>query len=538
MAWLSSFPAKTVDLAVVVAISYTVEVSDAAKGSDYFKKAPSKRVADSGRVAEYVKRATRKRLADAGKGVDAVKRQPLKKLTDSAKSNDYLRKLTQKKISDSTEAADYFGLTTTFIRSVLDLGKAADLFSKYASLHLSFYDVGEGVDYVKKGVSKRLADLYRAADYAEKTPSKVLVDFAKGADYVKRLPLRSVLDTIRGADYVRREVLKKLVDSLSSTDLLTKTAYFVRAMVDAGEISDYVKPSASLHISIYDRFVGECLIIPAKGKLVSVVDAAALADYICKLALRSFADASKVADVVSRLPTKVAADVGLVGDFFSKGVGVSVLDRVFGEHAPAKDVSAAIREVVGVLEALILGIPIHVDVFDTIFSLDFSARDFAKRAFEAVVVRDAPYRLVTLIIRDWLVGEYLAPKEVSKVWREESLVSEVVRKDIGKRAVESIAVSEAVFKDIAKRIVESVNVIDVARKTSLKIYEDKAKTVEIVAKVGFKLAGYDVRRVYFLPKEFQVWWDIIESQDHNTKLEICKALIQAFKRVRDKIMEG
>ena len=53
--------------------------------------------------------------------------------------------------------------------------------------------------------------------------------------------------------------------------------------------------------------------------------------------------------------------------------------------------------------------------------------------------------------------------------------------------------------------------------------------------MGFKLAGYDVRRVYFLPKEFQVWWDIIESQDHNTKVEVCKALLNAFKRVKDKL---
>jgi hypothetical protein len=67
--------------------------------------------------------------------------------------------------------------------------------------------------------------------------------------------------------------------------------------------------------------------------------------------------------------------------------------------------------------------------------------------------------------------------------------------------------------------------------------KDVSKIVDVITKVGFKLAGYDVRRVYFLPTEFKALWDIIESGDHNTKIEICKALIEAFKRVRDKLGE-
>jgi hypothetical protein len=64
---------------------------------------------------------------------------------------------------------------------------------------------------------------------------------------------------------------------------------------------------------------------------------------------------------------------------------------------------------------------------------------------------------------------------------------------------------------------------------------DKAKFREIISKVGFTISGYATRRVYYLPVEFKNLWDIIEDSEHNTKVAICKALLEKFKSVRDKL---
>jgi hypothetical protein len=52
----------------------------------------------------------------------------------------------------------------------------------------------------------------------------------------------------------------------------------------------------------------------------------------------------------------------------------------------------------------------------------------------------------------------------------------------------------------------------------------------------YPLAKQIVRRVYFLPPEYEAWWDIILASDHNTKVLVCKAFLDAFKRVSDKLL--
>jgi hypothetical protein len=611
LAWASSFPAKTADLAVVIAISYTVSVSDAAKGSDYIRKLPYKKAADSYKGADYVRKAALKWVTDSYKGADYVRKLPSKRLTDTGKTSDYMRKLPLKALSDTSKGADYILKRAAFIRSIADSSKAAELLSKYALLHVSLYDVGRGVDYVRKLPIKRLTDSYKATDYIKKLPLKKLLDSSKGADYIKKIPLRCFLDAAKGADYVQKTPLKKLVDTSKAADRITKTAIFIRILADAGKASDYMRSTTSFLRSVYDWFVGECLTTTAKGKLVNVSDVTLTSDYICKSVARWFTDAGKSADLVSKIMLRNFSDAGLVSDYVKRATAIALLDRVFGEHYPAKDVSTVVKDLSAVLEALILGIPHHVDVSDSLKSSDYLTRDLVKGFIDFTIIRDASYRLVTFILRDMLAGEHVISKGVSKVEedeakpsdymsklplkavldaskpedyiktivsvvkivsdlseaadylrvsvsfvkalrdylcgehthskdvikveREESVASEVVKKEIGKKAFETTLAADKLLKEIIKAITEPIPVKELITKIWLINFKDITTTAEIAAKVGFKLAGYDVRRVYFLPKEFQVWWDIVESRDHNTKIEVCKALIDAFKRVGDKL---
>jgi hypothetical protein len=62
---------------------------------------------------------------------------------------------------------------------------------------------------------------------------------------------------------------------------------------------------------------------------------------------------------------------------------------------------------------------------------------------------------------------------------------------------------------------------------------DLGYSVEIVMKIMYTLMQKIVRRVYFLPPEYAVWRDIILASDHNTKVLVCRAFLDAFKNVRD-----
>lgn len=54
---------------------------------------------------------------------------------------------------------------------------------------------------------------------------------------------------------------------------------------------------------------------------------------------------------------------------------------------------------------------------------------------------------------------------------------------------------------------------------------------DILTKIAFKLYGKDTRRVYF----HKVWGDIIEPSDHNVSVDAAKAMLEAIKRLKDKL---
>jgi hypothetical protein len=58
---------------------------------------------------------------------------------------------------------------------------------------------------------------------------------------------------------------------------------------------------------------------------------------------------------------------------------------------------------------------------------------------------------------------------------------------------------------------------------------DKAKTVDVLTKVAYKLAGKDVRRVYW----HKVWKDIIEDTDHNINIDCMKILLERMKQLKE-----
>lgn len=250
-----------------------------------------------------------------------------------------------------------------------------------------------------------------------------------------------------------------------------------------------------------------------------------------------FREAVRGVDFLRREPIKSLADTGLWVDYMSKAALKGLLDSLVWLDRVSKSVGKLFE-----FETTVLDIPtrtarLHVTVAEVarVLDLAFRVAAFLRVFREFVIVRDAPFRVITVTLRDFLVGESLAAKEYVTTKVEVGLVSDFVRRELGKRAIEVVTVTDRILRGIEKRLVELTHVRDVLARAVDKVLEDRMKMAEIEAKVAYTLAGFTVRRVYFLPPEFRALWDIISSQDHNVKTMVCQSLLEAFKRVKDKL---
>jgi len=231
-----------------------------------------------------------------------------------------------------------------------------------------------------------------------------------------------VTDVVKTTDYLEKIPLKSFKDVGKGVDWYSKTSTFYRSFTDIGKAVDYLEK------------------IPAK----KLVDVGRAVDWYGKTAsfIRSFTDIGKVSDWVAKAVSKQV-------EF----------------EAPTTDWVSRIR---GYTRTLV----------DVVRAVDWRGGfDVVRCLMDYVVARDAPYRAITVVLRDTWIGEYYVSRGVSPAVR------------------------------------------------------DRTRMADVLTKVAYKLAGFDVRRVYF----HKVWGDIILPEDQNVKVKVAEALLEAMKRVRDKV---
>jgi len=322
--------------------------------------------------------------------------------------------------------------TFTFIQEVSDVGKVAEALKK-ASLKV-YKDTGKSTDYLTKDSGRTFTEIVISYDYMAKTPSKTILDRVFGEHMPSTFFGKWFIDTVGSVDYICRDVEKVVEDVGASADYLRRG--ILKSFVDVGVVSDW-----------YSKLVAKAL-----------VDAGISYDYLVKDSLKSVADVGAVTDWYSKDIAIVFVDASAVSELVAKDVLRIFRDWAFGEYAPAVLTAKEFREALTVS--------------------DYICRDLVKAFVEFVVARDAPYRTITLVLRDRVFQEYWTSRGISPAMR------------------------------------------------------DISKMKDVITKVAYKIAGLDVRRVYALPRE---WADIIEDTDHNIKIDVCNALLEAMKRVRDKL---
>jgi hypothetical protein len=573
----SSFPAKTIDLGAVP-IAWTVEVTDTTLVSDYLEKTPQKSLKDAGKGVEaFSKTATFYRdFVEIGIPCDFLARDVLKPFIDSGKATEYVQIAGILTLTDTAKVVEAISKTVTFHLDLTDAGKVADLISKVVAFHVDLADTGKSLDFISKTTLRNLFETGILSDYMCKDVLKPFTDAWKTADWSKISSAKSLAETVKGVDW------------------LTKTAIFYRDLYEVGIPCDFL--AKDVLRNFFDWAVGEH--IPAvlfgkefretisvseyvgKDALKAFTDAGKGLDYMCKDVLKPFVDTSKAVDWYSKTTLKIFTDAGKSLDYFSKtpskylaetvktldflektplkalldsskavdwyskSVISTIFDRVYGEHYPAKDMLKVYVDT-SIASDWLVTVGKFVREFTDIGKVsEYISKTPLKALLDTTIVKDIFSRTVSWIktfeyeapATGWLtrtVGYYRDFADTVKGldWRGafdilRNFREFVIARDQARRVLSLILVDQFIGEySVARGIAPAVR--------------DKGKPRDLLTKIAYTICGYDVRRVEIVREwllyERKELIDYILPEDYNVRIDIAKCLLEAMKRLKEKL---
>jgi hypothetical protein len=251
--------------------------------------------------------------------------------------------------------------------------------------------------------------------------------------------------------------------------------------------------------------------------------------------MKTLMDTYKATDYIVKVLSKSLIDMYKGLDYVSKTISKSILDSFVGEYSTAKTQIRTLTDSTMIVD--------YVSktsckcIFDVGRTVDWYSKTayFVKPLIDTMKGIDYTGKSVSKSIMDWFVGEHAPSRTLIKNFAESLKVSEVFMKEIEKLFKEYVIVRDAPYRKIILTLIDSfIGEYYTGRGYGITI-SDEALMRDLITKVGFTISGYATRRVYYLPVEYKNLWDIIEDSEHNTKVAICKALLDKFKSIRDKL---
>ena len=366
------------------------------------------------------------------------------------------------------------------------------------------------VDKMFKSFPKTFKETVTLTDVIARqvTRIEVLLESLTLTDVTIRSVYRPLSETLTLSDVISTVPAHKIIvvvdENVALTDVITKTSSFIRSFPETIALTD-----------VLSRYVTRLKIL--SEELV-------LSDVRIQSVLKRLSETSSLSDVVSTIPARVFIVV-LDEDVSPSDVlhRTAKFFRTYYETISLADVVYRYRLVLKILS-------------ETVSLTDLLFRVPIKLLSETISVSDVLKRFptfITYVVMDEFlsVEDKTVSKEISVRKTEEIPLLETFYLVPGKLLSESITLSEVIYKEFIKSVLDSVVGNDWLQKHILRIFEDKPKISDVVAKVSYTICGYDVRRVYF----HKYLGDIILPEDHNIKNEIAKCLLDAVKRVRDKL---
>ena len=547
-----------------------------------------KAIADVMRVGDYTCKAALKPILETVGAVDYSRLEALKHLEEVCRATDYASKTSIKQLLDSANVTDWYTRTVKFIVGLMDVSVTYDYVRRMPSKHL--HDVYLGADYTRIQTCKKLIDAIIGVDYTRRATAKRLLDECRGVDMSKIWMYKSLLDLAVGVDYTARYTCKALIDVAEAFDFTKPVASFVRSVADWLVGEHVVEKTPSLRLMDSTRTLDyTCRYIDKQ-----FIEQISSVDYARKIPLKRLADSVKSLDwhavFTGRMVT--LTDFAKPYDYVRRTPVKSLVDWVVGEHIPVRGVGKRlIDEVYGVDYTCRAVVKRLVDEASIV---DFSRIRVLKLLLDSARVHElrAVRELGKFLLDQLRALDYVERIRLKEIF-EALKVNEMFAKDVAKRVLEALTPADYLRKTFEKSIIadaeawdryskvtsyhvslhEVVEAYDVMKKDILKVYRDyvvvrdapyrrlilsfidrlvdeggvekipsirlrdKAVLREIVSKVGFTVRDIYVRRAYTLPREFKALWDIIMAEDHNAKIDIAKALLNALKKVAEKLGE-
>ncbi|MEM2566912.1 MAG: hypothetical protein QXH20_00350 [Candidatus Bathyarchaeia archaeon] len=536
---------------------------------------------DSALCVDYFRSSILKSVLDVfvGEWSHVATLTGFKSLVDSGRASDVLARDAVVSRRDSVLGGDFVRLSG--LRSLVDVGKVSEVVSR--DVVRRFVEAVVGVDRVARGVVKPFAELSHAVDWfgsayhkvavlvdwlvGEHVPSKDVVlprfDVAVSSEFVMRDTVLVRFESVLCGEYFRVSGLKRLVEVCRASEVFAKDV--LKFYADVGVAVDVLR-RAFLRYAWDSGFVHEYIKFRS---LKSFLEACVVGEFFVKSGVWHFVDSGLVRDVLAKDVLRLYADVGRLWERFEVAgwIFVDLRDFLVGEYSYGKDVVSCKLDVG--LSVDVLARAVTCVRFDSVLASDYLRVGSLRCLFDVGVGCDVLLRDVGKQFVEVARGVDVFSKDLEKFYFEvghvvdwvlfagwvyvvlfDSFVGEhVPLKDVGKACPDVGVVLDWKVFDLVSCLVDVVRGLDgVYRYIPLELFDrfmgdfevgfgriytvrDVGKFEELVWKLGFTLAGFEVwRRVYH-----RVWFDLIEVADQNVKIEVAKALVNAYKSLKEKL---
>jgi len=492
----SSFPAKIIDLTAVPR-AWTVEITEVVVLCDYLQTNPQKALTEVVVLCDTMYKDQGKTIIETVKVVEFTQIAGIVTMMDTAKVADYVAKDIPRAFTDTCKTLDL--LEKTPQKTLKETAQLLEAFSKTSAFYRDFYETIKPLDYLLKDVFK------------------------------------SLIDTCKTTDLATREIAKILAETITASDLLTKTGTFHRDLYDTGKAVDVL--AKDIPRTFRDTFIGEYYSVSSRGVIKLFTETLKGVDALTKTTLKALTDTGKTSDYIEKNVLKALLDSAKLTDWYTRSAIVTIIDRVFSEFTTSKDALKVCEDAgkstdwVETVEHLVK------ELMDTVKPTDFIVKSPVKALIDSGAFTDWIYKTTEKI----LIFEFetVATGRVSRSVHYYRTLTDVVKAldwkgafDILRNFKEFVIIRDQAVRSILVIITDTFLSEYWSARGIAPVVRDTAKMADILTKIAYKLYGYDVRRVYTFPRE---WADIIESLDHNTKVEVCKALLEAVKRLKDKL---
>jgi len=433
-----------------------------------------------------------KTFSEASKTIEAPKKNVFKPFSELYFAYDVLRK--------------------NFPRSFTEITAIHELFKKYSEKR--FYEPVNVVEILKKVTLKLFSEPILIHEVFRKNFPKTFAEALKAYEIARRVIIRRAFDALYGehvpyfyrgkaflevlrlSDRFTELSLKRLLEIAKPQEIFSR--YTIKIFRDLPKAIEIPRKNISKRFA-EQYFIRELI---KESFLKHVVDLVLTSDLISKYVITDLIDANRLLDVLAKHTSKIIEFETAPADYHRKYV----------QHTKA--------------------------VSDLLSITDMYKLFPLKRLLEIAKPQEIFSRtvIVTRTFMEEVLSEFTQSKRIP-IYKKDVVGSIDFIKKLVTTSVHDLALTyEVMYKTFIKYLRDFWYDTGLVTKSPSVSEYDLGYSVEIVAKVLYTLMQKTVRRVYFLPLEYKAWWDIILSSDHNTKVFICKAFLDAFKRVSDKLL--